>query len=235
MNLLGVHQFANGVRVFDDHPHALQRSRHQQRNVHEEQEEPVFLRLVGEVQAGGIFVNIGYYALLAKLKRPDLTIWGFEPLPQHVRFFLENVEWNRFRWDEFNVRQQAVAPREGTAEFSNEDYSSQVVSGVAWLYHSRGRISVSATTLEMVCRDVGRPVGLIQMDIQGLEYEVLKRFAKHHLGTHAHIAAFLAGTHGCDQHEDCRSVFSALHYQIVHDEPAPAGQPDGSLAAAIQG
>lgn len=238
MSSRGIHQFANGVKVFDDQLLSVQRARYQRSNVHEEQEESVFLSLLEEVPADGVFVNIGtaigYYALLARLRRPDLAIWCFEPLPRHIRFFRENIELNGFRPEEFTVREQAVALQEGTVELSDEDYSSRVLADLVWRPRSTHQLSVRSTTLDQVCRDIGRPIGLVQMDIQGLELEVLTHFAKIASAARLPVATFLVGTHGRELHDGCRAVLSAMHYQVMYDEPTPAGQPDGILAVALR-
>ena len=65
-----VHEFDNGVRVFDDHLMPAQRERYRKRNVHEADEEDLFIEVVSALPDDGCFVNIGtaigYYAILAR-------------------------------------------------------------------------------------------------------------------------------------------------------------------------
>ena len=72
-----VHRFENGVRVFEDHLVPEQRKRHGIRNVHEIEEEDVFLRLIRSMPPEGCFVNIGSaigYCQLLPLRRRHLPI-----------------------------------------------------------------------------------------------------------------------------------------------------------------
>ncbi len=50
-----IHIFDNGIRVYDDHLIPPQRKRYAQNNVHEVEEEEIFLR----IPVDGCFVNIG--------------------------------------------------------------------------------------------------------------------------------------------------------------------------------
>lgn len=87
-----IHMFDNEVRVFDDQLTPGQRDRYQIRNVHESEEEDIFVELIRAIPADGCFVNIGsaigYYPLLAKKLAPHLTIHAVEPPERHRVFFL---------------------------------------------------------------------------------------------------------------------------------------------------
>ena len=73
-----IHVFDNGLKVYGAHLLQLQRERYLHHNIHEAEEEGIFLELIDELETGSTFVNvgaaIGYYVILAKLQRPDLRV-----------------------------------------------------------------------------------------------------------------------------------------------------------------
>ena len=89
-----VHVFDNGVKIYDDHLIPPKRARYRQRNVHEADEEDIFVTLIRALPADGCFVNvgaaIGYYAVLARRLAPGLTIYLVEPLWRHRKFLAED-------------------------------------------------------------------------------------------------------------------------------------------------
>src|SRR5450432_1643062 len=93
-----LHTFDNGVRVYDDHLLAEQRARYQKYNVHEAEEEELYVRLVRQLPRDGCFVDvgaaIGYYVILARKLSSALTIHALEPLPRHREFLAENLALN---------------------------------------------------------------------------------------------------------------------------------------------
>jgi len=76
---------------------------------------------------------------------------------------------------------------------------------------------------------IGRAIDLLQMDVQGLEVEVLKG------GTHslesARVQTFLIGTHSLKIHRECSAILEEHGYIIEFDEPDTKDQPDGILVA----
>ncbi len=95
------------------------------------------------------------------------------------------------------------------------------------------RLTIATITLDDFVRRIGRPIDLLQMDVQGLEVEVLKG------GTEAMkagaVKTFLIGTHGRARgltlHDDCRELLRASGYRIEIDLPDTKEQPDGILVA----
>jgi FkbM family methyltransferase len=232
-----VHRFANGVKVYDEHLLPLQRERYRRNNVHEEQEEAVFLALICGLPSAAVFVDvgsaIGYYALLAKLQRPDLDVRCVEPLPRHTAFFTENIVLNGFEPKDFIVIEKAVAQREGQVSFSENDYSSHVMQDAGSRIAADRVLTVPSIQLSQLCQNIGRTIGLLQMDIQGIEHLVLEDFARMFAAKEPPVTNFLIGTHGRVVHDRCKAAVAALHYRITHDEPLPSGQPDGILAATL--
>lgn len=253
-----VHTFENGVRVFEDQLLEEQRARYRKRNVHEASEEEIFVRLIRRLPTDGCFVDIGaaigYYLILARRLSPSLTIHGVEPLARHRRFLADNLTLNELVEDDFTIHREGLTSVDGEEIFHDRGYSSRLDDGMGgerlrlsarWkrlLERLRLRKPKSVTlrvptiTLDTLVRRIGRPIDLLQMDVQGLEVEVLKG-ATGSLQAGA-VKTFLIGTHGrargLTMHEDCRRLLTAHRYRIEVDLPAPPDQPDGILVATKQ-
>jgi FkbM family methyltransferase len=251
-----VHTFENGVRVFEDQLLEEQRARYRKRNVHEADEEDIFVQLIQRLPADGCFVDvgaaIGYYLILARRLAPGLTIHGVEPLKRHRSFLAENRVLNGLAESDFTIHSEGLTSAEGEEAFFDRGYSSRLGErngeekmhlSTRWK-HLLQRLglrktrdisfSISTITLDTLVRRIGRPIDLLQMDVQGLETEVLKGGAAS-LETGA-IKTFLIGTHGRARgltiHDDCRRILRAHDYLIEIDNPSPAEQPDGILVAS---
>src|SRR5665213_3743946 len=127
-----IHTFDNGVRIHDHHLLDVQRARYRIRNVHEADEEEVFLAALARIPTGGVFLNVGtavgYYVILAKLKRPDLTIHGVEPLPGNVARFKENLPVNQLSPSDFQLHELAIAGKdEADAQLLDDSYASRLL------------------------------------------------------------------------------------------------------------
>jgi FkbM family methyltransferase len=248
-----VHLFDNGIRVYDDHLIAVQRERYRVRNVHEAEEEDIFAQLIGAIAPEGCFVNIGaaigYYVLLAKRLAPALHVHAVEPLERHRRFLAENLALNGIASDAVTVHPQGISGSTGTAQLKDRGYSSsiqraagargglaQAMVGMAeriiaktGVLRSPAPETIQTITLDALCVNVGRNIDLCQMDVQGLELDVLRS------GSHAlqgGIKQFLIGTHSLELHRDCRALLQHHGYSIDHDEYETKDQPDGILAAS---
>jgi FkbM family methyltransferase len=250
-----IHIFDNGVRVYEDQLWPGQRARYERRNVHEAEEEDIFLRLVRRLPPDGCYVDvgaaIGYYLILARREAPGLTIHGFEPLERHRNSLRENLELNGLTSEDFVIHSQGLASSAGRQIFLDRGYSSRLAAGNAgapslsqrWknllvklgLRHSREKtITIETITIDQFVREIARSIDLLQMDVQGLEVEVL-RGATESLKAGA-VKTFLIGTHGralgLKLHEQCRELLSSHGYKIEVDLPNTTDQPDGILVAA---
>ncbi len=252
------HLFDNGVARFRRSPYSRAvASDIVSATSDEEEEEDIFLALLEGLPAGGCFVNIGaaigYYLLLAKRRRPDLVIHAFEPLAAHRRCIAENIELNGFQPSDFQIHDQGVAGQDGTADLLEKGYGSVIRKssspakkeprvGLRGLLRRwvRGAPSpptpeVSSTAIETVtldaaCQRIGK-VDLCQMDVQGLEEDVL-RGARETLQAGG-VRTFLIGTHRPSLHSGCRETLQANRYQILFDLYETVSQPDGILVASL--
>jgi FkbM family methyltransferase len=233
-HMRAVHCFDNGVKVYDDQLVEAQRLRYAKCNVHEEDEEELFLEMINSLPAGGIFVSlgsaIGYYALLAKRTRPDLIVHCFEPLDRHRLYLEENIELNGYSKEDFRIHSLAVAPSTDTYLLVDRAFGSFLVKPED--ARSRPTSPIESVTLSGIGAMIGSPViDLVQMDIQGLEALILEDYVSGS-SNGSDIQAFLIGTHGENIHERCRAALKQHNYGFVHDEFETLNQPDGILAAA---
>ena len=252
-----IHTFDNGVRVYEDQLLDEQRERYKKRNVHEAEEEEIFIDLVRRLPPNGCFIDvgaaIGYYLILARKLAPRLAIHGVEPLERHRRFLNENLVLNGLTRDDFVIHSEGLTSSAGSQTFLDRGYSSRLASegvkasvslSARWkhsleavgLRRPKNEIlTIPTITLDALARRLGRPIDLLQMDVQGLEVEVLKGAAES-LKTGA-VKCFLIGTHGRGRgltlHEECRELLRASGYTIEIDQPDTKEQPDGILVAKL--
>jgi FkbM family methyltransferase len=246
-----VHIFDNGVKVFASHLTLGQRDRYRKRNVHEADEENLFVEITNAIPEDGCFVNIGsaigYYCILAKKLSPGLTIHAVEPLEAHRRYFAENAELNQLGLDDFYVHREAISCSKGRALFLDRDYGSRILHAqegraslrsrigaagrmISALLRMRGYGIVKTMTLDELMDLVGKTTDLLQMDVQGLEAEILgggTRSLRAGL-----VKTFLLGTHGQQVHQQCTEILREFGYSIEFEEVAPKSQPDGIIVAS---
>ena len=253
-----VHVFEHGIQVFDDHLVPEQRKRYAIRNVHEIEEEEIFVKLIRSMPTDGCFVNIGaaigYYPLMAKRHSPQLTIHAIEPLEIHRTFFCENIGLNGLRLSDFIHHPFGVSDSDGEAMLIEDRFMTSIQGGQAsdsqgGLYHQiksimksmvvdtglrqpKKTISITTHSLNTIMAMIGRPVDLCQMDIQGIEFEALKGASK--TLADRTIQTFLIGTHGQKLHQNCAALLREQGYLIEVDEPTPKDQPDGILVARLK-
>jgi FkbM family methyltransferase len=254
-----VHEFDNGVRVFDDHLMPAQRERYRKRNVHEADEEDLFIEVVQALPGNGCFVNIGtaigYYAILARKLAPQLRVHAVEPLHMFRQFFLENIVLNDMSGDDFIVHATAVGALNGPVAFVEKGYESQLLASdesswqklqrnlknvargiLGWLGVQRyaegmGQKTVSeCRTLESLLRETGGKADLVSMDVQGLEEDILR--GSPGVLERADVATFLIGTHGDRLHRHCLQLLQEHGYQVEYEEADTPGQPDGIIIAS---
>ncbi len=251
-----IHTFDNGVRVYEDQLLEEQRQRYRKRNVHEAEEEEIFVDLIRRLPSDGCFVDvgaaIGYYLILARKLSPNLTIHGVEPLERHQLFFRENMALNSLTIDDFTIHAEGLTSSAGKETFMDRGYSSRIAPvdeersvslSARWrrfleaigLRRPKNEIlTIPTITLDAFVNRIGRSIDLLQMDVQGMEVEVLKG-APDTMRTGA-VKTFLIGTHGrargLTMHRDCRELLLASGYRIEIDLPDTKEQPDGILVAS---
>ena len=250
-----IHTFDNGVRVYEDQLWAGQRARYEKRNVHEAEEEDIFVDLIRKLPSDGCYVDvgaaIGYYLILARKLVPQLMIHGVEPLERHRRLLSENLLLNGLTDNAFTIHPEGLTSSDGSQTFLDRGYSSKLapvgdnqtvslsrrwkgfLETIGLRRPKNATILIPTITLDNLVRRIGRPIDLVQMDVQGLEVEVLKG-ASESMRSGA-IRTFLIGTHGrmigLILHQECCQLLQTHGYAIEVDQPDTKEQPDGILVA----
>lgn len=251
-----VHTFDNGVAVYDDHLVDGQRKRYQLHNVHEVEEEVIFTEWIGKIPPTGCFVSvgcaIGYYIILGKKLAPDLTVHAVEPLARHQGCTRDNMLLNDIDPESITLHTEGIATGTGTVTFQDDGFSSVVLTGDQsrpakyWLKFAIKKAlnalgvgdfgkevsqisKIPTIPLAELLKRVGQRVDLLQMDVQGLEADILDAAtADLKRGT---IETLLIGTHSDAIHARCLRILSDAGYRILHDDPDPGTQPDGMIVA----
>lgn len=234
-----IHVFDNGVKVYMRHLLTEQLERYAKINLHEPEEEALFIKLIEEIDTeNGVFLNIGsaigYYVILARKLHPNLEIHAFEPLPEHLSYMQANLDLNGITMDHIIVHETAVSSRDGSAPFSQRDYGSSLIHEKYLRLpnppaHLQSEVKV--TMLDTFQESLDKPIDLVQMDVQGFEVDVLagsvRTLAKRLVKT------WLVGTHDKRIHEECRKLLASFGYRIIYDDMDTKFQFDGILLATI--
>lgn len=232
-----IHTFSNGIKVYDRHLIPVQRERYKKNNVHEAEEEEVFLNYVHAIPENGCFVNIGaaigYYCLLAKKVSASLRVHAFEPLQMHYDYFSENVLLNGFQPSDFHIYLEGVSSQAGQVSFLNRRYGSRIQISKEGLDDQISEAEdvslIQVITLNQLVEKVGGYVDLLQMDVQSLETKILRGGTdtlKKQL-----VKRFIIGTHREKIHQSCIALLEKFSYKIEVDNYETVDQADGILCA----
>jgi FkbM family methyltransferase len=221
-----VHVFDSGVRVYTRHISPVQAARYRTVNRHEPIEEEWFTRLSLDGRGSFRFVDvgagIGYYAILLKRLKPAAEALCFEPLPLHAEYLAANLALNAVDPTTVRVFPHAVSDTIGRQAFHEEDFGSHLIAAAA----PSARL-VETTTLEAIVGEHG-PIDLVKIDVQGDERRVIAGAGSQR----TRIRTWIVGTHGPDLHRESVIDLARAGFDILYDDPAPAGQPDGLVVAA---
>lgn len=247
-----VHEFDNGVKVYNKYLSDKLLKRYEKRNIWEEEEEPIFCDIVSRLSNNAVYVNLGgatgYYSILAKKLNQRLKVHVIEPLPYFCTAIQEHIVINGFKQEDIVLHQVAVSDSSGYTYFRNLNYGSYIyelttyqkfklfVKKLLWgvgirRFPFEQLIKVKKMTLSAFLDRMKTDVDLMQIDIQGFEYSVLKEYFQPH--NQKKIEQFLIGTHGAKVHDQCKELLLTNGYKIVLDIPDPANQPDGILHAVL--
>lgn len=236
---MNIHTFDNGVRVYEHHLLAAQKKRYLENNLHEPEEESVFIETIDRLEEGASFVNIGaaigYYCILAKRRRPDLAVHAYEPLTMHRQRMRQNVKLNGLRRNDITIHDEGIDRTDGVASFRSQDFSSAIERNVANLhplmkfFHRFRKDLIKTISLESAIERCSSKVGLVSMDIQGAEISVVN--ASMDVIAAKQVDSFLIGTHGPRIHEDVVDALKRCDYKILVSEFETKLQPDGIVLA----
>lgn len=250
-----IHIFDNGVKVYDYHLLPVQQERYKKRNVHEADEEDIFIEIINSIPSYGCFINIGsaigYYPILAKKLSSTLAIHAVEPLEIHKKHFFENIILNDFRLEDFLFHQEGISSSEGHSTFLEQGFGSKIVNiiknkslksrikltiktfltQIGIKHYKLSKITkIKTITLDKLMDTIGKSADLLQMDVQGLEVDILNG-GLHSLHT-GNVKTFLVGTHGKDRHQECLNILKKYRYAIEFEDGETMKQPDGIIVAS---
>lgn len=226
--------YDNGIMVPEAFLLPEQRQRYQNNRLgklHEPVEEAIFTRSIADLPPQSLFLNIGaawgYYAILARRLRPDLQICAVESHPRMCTMMFRAVEINQAPG--IMLVNRAVVRATNASESMHQDF--------AYGAHVKQDASEHTTTVapigigDLLTLFQHIPHIMISMDVQGEETYLLDELQQMTPDFTANIDTLLIGTHGDSRHEVCRDCLIGMGYQLLHDDPAPAEQPDGILCA----
>ena len=256
-----IHKFDNNVRVYDDHLMPAQRQRYMIRNVHEADEEDLFIKIISSIPENGCFVNIGtaigYYAILAKKLSPRLNIHAVEPLQSFRSCFNENLLLNELTEVDFVIHPCAVGATNGRVSFLEKGYESQLLInshdqkvtqqlakkmknqiksvlgslGVKRYAAGSGRKSETDT---VTLEALVNQVGQ-QVDLVSMDVQGLELeilSGSESVLEKAAVKTFIIGTHGKSIHQKCIDMLKNKNYSIEYEEENTQHQPDGIIVAS---
>lgn len=256
-----VHEFDNGVRVYDDQLMPAQRQRYKIRNVHEADEEDLFIKIITSLPGDGVFVNIGtaigYYAILAKKLSPQLHVHAVEPLESFRNFFGENMMLNDLSENDFVIHPYAVGAINGRVSFLQKGYESQLlvskkgqslINFIAMQLKNLIKTSLGALGVKRYAAGSGtkseidtvtmetlmQQVGQVT-DVMSMDVQGLETDILSG-GTavmqRGDVKTFIIGTHGRSIHQQCISMLTNNDYFVEYEEENTQQQPDGIIVAS---
>jgi FkbM family methyltransferase len=227
-----IHLFDNGVKVYDEHLIPIQRERYCKRNVHEAEEEDIFVEMIKSIPSNGFFLNIGaaigYYPILAMILAPSINIYAVEPLERHRKYFSDNIELNGFNLTNFTIYEEGISADGENSKFLDSGYGSSIISDDKKF---KNALTIKTITLDNLIKKIGGVINFLQMDVQGFEVNVLSG-AQETLKQH-NVKSFLIGTHTKDLHQECIFILKKHGYFIHVNRFETIDQPDGILLAML--
>ncbi|MGH2919638.1 MAG: FkbM family methyltransferase [Solirubrobacteraceae bacterium] len=174
--------------------------------------------------------NIGFFSLLAaRLAGPDGAVESFEPLPAAAAGLRRHVALNDART--VSVHEVAVGAHGGRAQLmavQEESWSHLAERG----RHpdTQGVLDVEIVTIDELVAGGMRPPGVVKIDVEGAEIDVLDGMAE---TIRAHSPVIICELHGSNAEFLART--SAIGYVAQNlDGPEPIAEAGGIHALALR-
>jgi FkbM family methyltransferase len=143
-----------------------------------ENERPLFDFFRRHVRQGDFVLDVGaflgtYAVMMARWVGENGRVVAFEPSPESFATVERHLRMNGLRSPRVEARRAAVGARPGRRElvtFADEPYRNMIAPANG----ASGRDTVEVVTVDGVCEQFGRLPDWIRMDVQGLEFEVLR-------------------------------------------------------------
>ncbi len=151
--------------------------------------------------------NVGIYTLLASLRAgPSGRVYAFEPAERNLRYLHRHVALNQAQ--NCFILETTVSNTDGTRRFSAATWDSSMGR-----LSPNGELLVPSTTLDTCVygEKTLRPPGIIKIDVEGAEWEVLQ--GANRILAEFHPAVFLE-VHGTQLHADCRDLLAVKGYRV---------------------
>ncbi|MCL4300776.1 MAG: FkbM family methyltransferase [Anaerolineae bacterium] len=168
------------VNVFDPDPSMRRTFRaYAQNRIHEEATTELFRKIIHE---GDVVIdlgaNIGYFSLLAaSLVGKKGKVYAFEPEPRNYSYLCKNIQLNGY--DQVVALQKAVADKAGTLKlyicsYDTGHHTIQQYNGIKeyrpdLASDKEESVEIEAIRLDDFVKEIGRPINVIKMDIEGAE------------------------------------------------------------------
>jgi FkbM family methyltransferase len=256
-----IHKFENGVCVYDDHLMPAQRQRYKTRNVHEADEEDLFIEIVTSLPEHSCFVNIGtaigYYVILAKKLSPKLRIHAVEPLELFRNYLNENILLNNLKAQDFVIHKYAVGATEGRAGFLEKGYESQLLvnkEGFGMLHlfilqlKNLTKGLLGSIGVKRYAAGAGRKSDIDTVSLETLVNQVGRQIDLLSMDVQGleldilsggqavlesgKVKTFIIGTHGKVIHQQCINMLTSNDYSIEYEKEDTRHQPDGIIIAS---
>lgn len=179
--------------------------------------------LFGLARRAKVFVDVGAYSgvytVLACVANPGLRAVAVEPNPAKLPQLRSNLVANGLT-DRVTVIGKALSARPGAATLSipGDDSAATLTGGRP----GARSVAVDVTTGDLVLR--GLDVGLVKIDVEGLEAEVVRGMARVLLACHPAIIAECLGAGALRELRDLTRELGYRHvYHLGTGGPVPAG------------
>lgn len=164
---------------------------------------------------------VGFHSLLADRYMQSGRIIAFEPFPPNRTIFEQHLRLNhhKLRGNAIEILPYAVAGEKKELLFSNNELQhdgNTYITGSSVFGEGTGALLVQAVTIDGLVAG-GYPLpGLIKIDVEGAEYDVLKGAAK---TIEKSKPIILLATHECHLpgvKENCLAFLRAMDYTIYY-------------------
>lgn len=182
-------------------------------------------QLLSWLKPGTVFYdigsNVGFHALLAGRVISTGRIYAFEPMPAVRDIFEQHISLNKKMMNAGSIRVLpfAIADREKEVEFSNDLHhrdGNTYIPGSYVFTGTQNKIKVQCHSIDGLISQGYEIPGIIKIDVEGAEYDVLLGAKNTLQQYHPHI---LLATHDCHLQgvqKKCVQLLEELGYQVQH-------------------
>jgi FkbM family methyltransferase len=117
--------------------------------------------------------NLGLFSLQAANCRPGTEVHAYEPAPRNAELITTNLRANPELSANIRLHREAVGGSARTASFF---YSEKTPQGSGLFHTDRADgLTVTVRSFVEVAERVGGVVGLVKLDVEGAEYEIIQQ------------------------------------------------------------